>query len=718
MATTLSIVHGGGGGGGGGGHAVLPPHPPPFGAPIRVRLGGAATLRRLREPLLAPLADAVLTVGGTTLPAHRVVLAAASPVLRAMLAAAVGGDSPASTSTAAAAEHSATTPGEGTTAPADSDGQTPAKFSSAPPGLPPDHPPAVVRGAITEVPLFGVDAAAVALCLDYTYGQPLDALGPTNALAVLHAAVTYAFTEATAAATAYVAASARPDCVLRLSALARSYRLPDLAAACRALLTRRFAAVAASPDWIAAPVGVIEAALGLNDLAVPSEEVVLAAALRWVRSARRAPADAARVLALVRLPTMPEDALVRAAAALGGGEAGGGSIPPEVAAAFPRRLLEALVRRAEARLHAEALGVAAAAAAADAAAAAAVDADAATNAAAVTNVAASAATATTTIPNGGATSIHTEAVVTNAAGATFDPSLIVAAAATARAPRLRFPLVAYRSMRFRGRSPASLTFTASLTGVVADGRRRVRTPARSFGGHRWALWVDFWADEGGGRGGKGEGAALPSASGGDCGKAGSNPPAAGATAPHPRGDSLSIYLCCLPELTDTVDIGVRFRLFVACPSLEPPPPPRSSAAAAAAVSAAGGGGDRRHVRQRPVPAAAAAAAGATGPPKPPPRGPLVGRLPTGKACAYKRFTSPGQAVGFRSVLPMATLLHPDAGWYDAATDTVCVGVTLWTPRGGLNDAPVDGGGGGGAVTAADAEGIGRHDAGTWCADDE
>eukprot|EP00170_Pyropia_yezoensis_P008467 contig_35440_g8497 len=167
-----------------------------------------------------------------------------------------------------------------------------------PPGLPPNHPPAVVRGAVTEVPLVGVDAAAVTLCLDYTYGQPLSGLGPINALAVLHAAVTYGFIEATAAASAYVAASARPDCVLRLGALARSYRLPSLAAACRAMLTRRFAAVAASADWAAAPVGVVEAALGLNDLAVPSEEVVLAAALRWVRAARRLPADAARVLAL------------------------------------------------------------------------------------------------------------------------------------------------------------------------------------------------------------------------------------------------------------------------------------------------------------------------------------------------------------------------------------------------------------------------------------
>ncbi|KAK1866363.1 hypothetical protein I4F81_008883 [Pyropia yezoensis] len=425
-----------------------------------------------------------------------------------MLAAAVGGDPPAAAPTSTATTTAAddvdvgATTREGASAPAARDsGPAGAGTSAMPPGLPPNHPPAVVRGAVTEVPLVGVDAAAVTLCLDYTYGQPLSGLGPINALAVLHAAVTYGFIEATAAASAYVAASARPDCVLRLGALARSYRLPSLAAACRAMLT-------------------------------------------------------------------------------------------QVASAFPRRLLEALVRRAEARLHAEALGVAAEAAAVEAAAAAAADAEAAADAAAAT------AALVTKVPNGGTSSTNGEAATTggtdatpsppaplepsppppNAAGAAFDPPLIVAAAASGRAPRLRFPLAAYRSMRFRGRSAASLTFTATLVGVAAGGRRRVRTPARAFGGHRpWAA--------------------------------------------------------------------------------------------------------------------------------------------TGKACAYKRFTSPGQAVGFRSVLPMTTLLHPAAGWYDAAADAVCVGVTLWTPRGGADDALADGGGGGG-VTAPDADGSGRRDASTWCADDE
>lgn len=591
--------------------------------------GEARTLALLLAPALAPLRDVTLFAGrtGGSVRAHRAVLAAASPVLRASLAAEPG------------------------------------------------------TGALT---LAHADVVSLERALKVVYGDAaaLDGVGDAGLWDCLNTCVAYAILKPLDAVQARLVDAVAPGNVFYHWENAERFSLDTVHLRCRAVVKERFGDVVATPEFDALSAQQVARVLRIHDLCVDSEHQVFYALEKWLAVDLTSRADhALRLLRLVRLPTISDRVLLRVcrSAYFGGHDD------------FYQLLLEALIRRAEVRiLHAPRIaslvrkrrvhradppGAATqdfSVASLSFAPAGATDAD--------------LMSSRVRSPKSGRGSWGT---LTSSIGGSSVGGHTAASRLMLDVNRREeravlfegvFPLRWYKNVRFRARSPTSMLFTVVIPNWSKSSRRFV-SESRSFLDHKWSLWVDPYASESHEQPGKKRGSdersedpAPGSASderrseerenllvGSTDPLAPSSPrsrrrpqmqrqsshlvaetsrvpePETGSTGSMPRSprpasgssgdmDYISIYLCCESELvgSQAVDARVDFALFIASAQEE-------------------------YGMER-------------------------------KMCIGRSFSSHGQAMGFRRHIRRNRIFAPSIGYYNEAKDELVVGAHLISPK--------------------------------------
>ena len=249
----------------------------------------ASTLPRLLDPDLEHLRDVTLIPSkspGETIRAHRFVLAAASPVLRATLAA----DPSTSVLTLAHAD-------------ADS-------LNAALQFIYGRH------DAVEQLPATAL-WTALATCIAYAILQPLDAIQARIMESITHSNVFYHWD------------------------MADKYSLDSIRLSCRNLVKHYFVAVSKQNQFLEICHHRLAKILRIHDLVVYTEDDVFQALERWLAYDVDARAEhALHLLRLVRLPTIPDRILLRVCRSpyFGGHND------------FYQLLLEALIRRTEVRI--------------------------------------------------------------------------------------------------------------------------------------------------------------------------------------------------------------------------------------------------------------------------------------------------------------------------------------------------------------------------------
>lgn len=249
----------------------------------------ASTLPRLLDPSLAHLRDVTLIPAkspGRTIRAHRFVLAAASPVLRASL--------------------------------------------SADPNA-------------TVLTLAHADADALDAALQFVYGRD-DAVNrlPAHALwTALSTCVAYAILQPLDAVQKRIVDSVDYHNVFYHWSMAEKYNLDAVQIRCRNLVKHNFVTVSKQPEFLDICPQRLARVLRIHDLIVYTEDDVFQALERWLAFDVDARAEhALHLLRLVRLPTIPDRILLRVCRSpyFGGHNE------------FYQLLLEALIRRTEVRI--------------------------------------------------------------------------------------------------------------------------------------------------------------------------------------------------------------------------------------------------------------------------------------------------------------------------------------------------------------------------------
>ncbi|XP_041981896.1 ring canal kelch homolog isoform X2 [Aricia agestis] len=167
-----------------------------------------------------------------------------------------------------------------------------------------------------SVTIQGVEPAALAAIVDYVYDPDSLHITEDNVQGILSGASLLQVGGARAAACRFLAAALAPDNALGIRAFAELHACADLAAVAAAYVERHFADVLQGDEFLALDADALARLLDSDRLAVPDEEAVLDAALRWLAHdpAPRRPHLGA-LLEHVRLPLLPRDALVQRAAA-------------------------------------------------------------------------------------------------------------------------------------------------------------------------------------------------------------------------------------------------------------------------------------------------------------------------------------------------------------------------------------------------------------------
>lgn len=259
-----------------------PQHPPDPAA-------NAGTLPRLLDPALDHLRDVTLIPSkspGRTIRAHRFVLAAASPVLRASLAA---------------------------------------------------DPNATV------LTLAHADADSLDAALQFIYGRddPINQL-PSDALwTALGTCIAYAILQPLDAVQRRIVESVNYSNVFFHWQMAEKYSLDAVQIRCRNMVKHNFVAVSKTPEFLEICPQRLARVLRIHDLIVYTEDDVFQALERWMAYDLDARIEhALHLLRLVRLPTIPDRILLRVCRSpyFGGHNE------------FYQLLLEALIRRTEVRI--------------------------------------------------------------------------------------------------------------------------------------------------------------------------------------------------------------------------------------------------------------------------------------------------------------------------------------------------------------------------------
>lgn len=249
----------------------------------------ATTLPRLLDPKLAHLRDVTLIPAkspGRTIRAHRFVLAAASPVLRASLAA---------------------------------DPQS------------------------SVLTLAHADADALDAALQFVYGcdDAVNNLPPHTLWTAFTTCIAYAIPQPLDAVQSRIISSLTVDNVLYHWEMAEKYNLDAVQIRCRNLIKEQFVHVSKQPDFLDLCAPRLAKLLRIHDLIVSTEYDIFQALERWLAFDVVARIqNALNLLRLVRLPTIPDRILLRVCRSpyFGGHNE------------FYQLLLEALIRRTEVRI--------------------------------------------------------------------------------------------------------------------------------------------------------------------------------------------------------------------------------------------------------------------------------------------------------------------------------------------------------------------------------
>lgn len=215
----------------------------------------SALTSRLSELYLSKqLTDVVFVVGGREFHAHRVVLAAASGFLSAMLT---------------------------------------SNMSEA-------------TQARIELSAFSFDASLFHYLLDYIYGLPI-AVASSNVVALLGLASSYSMTGLRDHLAAQLACRVTLDNCCSIFATADAFNCEDLKRCALDKVFSNFASVSKSIGFCELSVDSIELVLGSDDILDCDESLVFQAAVRWLEhpsQEENRQAEGLRVLSLVRFPLM------------------------------------------------------------------------------------------------------------------------------------------------------------------------------------------------------------------------------------------------------------------------------------------------------------------------------------------------------------------------------------------------------------------------------
>lgn len=490
----------------------------------------ASTLPRLLDPALSHLRDVILVPArtpGRTLAAHRFVLAAVSPVLRASLAA----DPTAPVLTLAHADYDAL--------------HAVLHF---------------VYGRVDAVAHLRPPALwnALSLCIAYAVLVPLDAVQKRIVDSVVASNVFYHWQ------------------------MADKYSLDAVQLRCRNVVKEHFVAVSRNTEFLNICPATVARVLRIHDLIVRSEDDVFHALERWLAFDVDARAEhALHLLRLVRLPTIPDRVLLRVCRSpyFGGHNE------------FYQLLLEALIRRTEVRIvHSPRIKAIEKKVRLAAHPSNGESAPLAFRPIGVTDsdlLPMPKKTLTEWPPSSGKRDGDGDTLQKEPSKLQLQQQQNIDCNRKENRTVLfegLFPLRWYKSVRFRPRSSFSLLFTVVIP-RWSSCRRRFISESRSFLNHKWSMWVDpFSADPT--RASKGPYPQDPSRSGmspdrdhdplyvGNTIESTAHTTAGPSHRPavpvHDENDYISIYLCCESELggSHKVEARVDFGLFVVSPTEE------------------------------------------------------------------------------------------------------------------------------------------------------
>ncbi|XP_047535849.1 kelch-like protein 3 [Vanessa atalanta] len=161
-----------------------------------------------------------------------------------------------------------------------------------------------------------VEPHALEAIIDYVYNPDSLVITEDNVQSVLSAASLLQVCGVRARACAFLAGALSPDNALGIRAFADLHACADLADCASRFVERHFVEVLETEEFLGLEPDALASLLDSDRLTVPNEEVILDAVIRWMQhdpETRRARLGS--LLEHVRLPLLPQDALVARAAA-------------------------------------------------------------------------------------------------------------------------------------------------------------------------------------------------------------------------------------------------------------------------------------------------------------------------------------------------------------------------------------------------------------------
>ncbi|XP_047032051.1 ring canal kelch homolog isoform X2 [Helicoverpa zea] len=167
-----------------------------------------------------------------------------------------------------------------------------------------------------EVTIQNVEPQALETIVEYVYAPESLVISEDNVQGLLAAASLLQVSGVRAACCVFLAGALQPDNALGIRAFAELHACADLSLAAARFIENRFVEVLDTEEFLALAPDTLAQLLDNDRITVPSEEVILDAVVRWMQQAPgpRAP-HLGELLEHVRLPLLARDALVARAAA-------------------------------------------------------------------------------------------------------------------------------------------------------------------------------------------------------------------------------------------------------------------------------------------------------------------------------------------------------------------------------------------------------------------